>query len=49
MSIVDESTVSPQSVGLAVYLLAVFGLVPLVLGFVFAAKFFLNRSRKVGV
>jgi len=49
VSIVDETSLSAQSLGLAVYFLAIFGLVPLVLAVVFAAKFFLNRrSNKVG-
>ena len=39
-------SVSEHQVGLAVYFLAVFGLLPLVLAFVFVAKYLLNRKNQ---
>lgn len=42
----NEVLVTAQTVGIAIYILAAFGLVPLLLALVFGAKFFLQRHRR---
>lgn len=42
----EEVLVSAQTVGIAIYVLAAFGLIPLLLALVFAAKFLVQRHRR---